>query len=360
MENGPAIKTEKEIIIVSGSSGLIGTTLINELSKEFLVIGLDNIGYPFPPTTAECVCIDITSDKSMENAFERVRYAYGNRIASVIHLAAYYDFSGKPSPLYQKITVEGTERLLRILQDFEVEQFIFSSSLLVYSPTTPGNEITEESPLNPKWDYPQSKVDTEKILHQKRGDIPVMNLRIAGVYNDEGHSIPITNHIQRIYENKITSHLYPGKFDHGNPYIHLDDLVEAIIKAAKKRREFKGETTINLGEPETLSFIELQQEIALLIHDKKWATYKIPKFVAKSGAWVQGIFGDPFIKPWMVDLTDDHMEIDISRAKELLDWQPRHSLKSNLPRIIDTLKKDPLAWYKENNLNPPSSIKNKE
>lgn len=360
MNNGPAIKTEKEVIIVSGSSGLIGTALITELAKEFLVIGLDNIGYPFPPTTAECVCIDITSDKSMENAFERVRYAYGNRIASVIHLAAYYDFSGKPSPLYQKITVEGTERLLRILQDFEVEQFIFSSSLLVYSPTAPGNETTEESPLDPKWDYPRSKVDTEKILHQKRGDIPVMNLRIAGVYNDEGHSIPITNHIQRIYENKITSHLYPGKFDHGNPYVHLDDLMEAIIKAVKKRREFKGETTINLGEPETLSFIELQQEIALLVHDKEWSTYKIPKFVAKSGAWVQDIFGDPFIKPWMVDLTDDHMEIDISRAKELLDWQPRHSLKSTLPRIIDALKKDPLAWYRENNLNPPSSLKNKE
>jgi nucleoside-diphosphate-sugar epimerase len=293
----------------------------------------------------------------MENAFERVRYVYGNRIASVIHLAAYYDFSGKPSPLYQKITVEGTERLLRILQDFEVEQFVFSSSLLVYSPTTPGNGITEESPLDPKWDYPRSKVDTEKILHQKRGDIPVMNLRIAGVYNDEGHSIPITNHIQRIYENKITSHFYPGKFDYGNPYVHLDDLVEAIIKAAKKRREFKGETTINLGEPETLSFIELQKEIALLIHDKEWSTYKIPKFVAKSGAWVQDIFGDPFIKPWMVDLTDDHMEIDISRAKELLDWQPRHSLKSTLPRIIDALKKDPLAWHKENNLNLPSSVK---
>ena len=28
-----------------------------------------------------------------------VRYAYGERLASVIHLAAYYDFSGEPSEL---------------------------------------------------------------------------------------------------------------------------------------------------------------------------------------------------------------------------------------------------------------------
>lgn len=353
----PAINTEKEIIVVSGSSGLIGTTLINRLAEDYLVIGLDNTGYPFPPYTAECVCIDITSDESMENAFKRIRFAYGNRIASVVHLAAYYDFSGEPSPLYQKITVEGTERLLRVLQDFEVGQFIFSSSLLVYKPTKPGEKITEESPVEPTWDYPRSKLDTEKVLRAKRGRIPVMNLRIAGVYSDKGNSIPITNQVQRIYENKITGHLYPGNFDYGNPYLHLDDLVDAMIKTIKKRGQFKNVVTLNLGEPETMSFSELQQEIARLLYDRSWKTYKIPKFMAKTGAWVQDLFGDPFIKPWMIDRTDDHMEIDISRARELLDWEPKHFLRSSLPKIIDDLKQDPYAWYKENNLTPPNTVK---
>jgi nucleoside-diphosphate-sugar epimerase len=149
-----ATNTEKEVIVVSGSSGLIGEALIDQLAKKYLVVGLDNVGYPFPPINSECVCIDITSDQSMEIAFKRIRYAYGSRVAAVVHLVAYYDFAGKPSPLYQKITVEGTERLLRVLQGFEVEQFIFSSSLLVYKPTVPGVKITEESPLDPKWDYP--------------------------------------------------------------------------------------------------------------------------------------------------------------------------------------------------------------
>tara|TARA_R110002049_G_scaffold88768_3_gene223807 strand:+ start:12326 stop:13402 length:1077 start_codon:yes stop_codon:yes gene_type:complete len=355
----PAIKTDKEIIVVSGSSGLIGTTLINKLAEKYLVIGLDNIGYPFPPTTAECVCIDITSDKSMKNAFERIRYAYGNKIASVVHLAAYYDFSGEPSPLYQKITVEGTERLLNVLQGFEVEQFIFSSSLLVYDSTKPGIKITEESPVNPKWDYPQSKVDTEKILHSKRGEIPVMNFRIAGVYNNEGNSIPITNQIQRIYENQLTSHLYPGKFEHGNPYVHLDDVISSFIKAIEKRKDFSGMTTINIGEPETMSFIELQNEIARLLFNKDWNTYKIPKFLAKTGAWVQDLFSDPFIKPWMVDLADEHMELDIGRANKLLDWQPEHRLSETLPKIIENLKDYPVEWYKENDLELPSKLKGK-
>ena len=57
--------TKKELIIVSGSSGLIGTGLINRLVEQYRVVGLDNAGYPFPPIKSECVCIDITSDKSM-------------------------------------------------------------------------------------------------------------------------------------------------------------------------------------------------------------------------------------------------------------------------------------------------------
>jgi nucleoside-diphosphate-sugar epimerase len=342
--------SDKGVIVVSGSSGLIGTAVINRLAGSYQMIGLDNAGYPFPPITAECVCMDITSDKSVHTAMERIAYAYGNKISSVVHLAAYYDFSGKPSDLYEKITIRGTERLLGALQQFEVEQFIFSSSLLVYQPEPPGNKITEASPVNPKWDYPKSKIKTEKILHTQRGDIPVVNLRIAGVYTNKGNSIPITHQIQRIYEKQLTSHFYPGDVTHGNPFLHLDDLVEAIFKTIEKRKELPGDTMINLGEPETLSYGELQQLIAKSIYHKEWKTNKIAKPLAKAGARLQDIFGDPFIKPWMIDMADDHMEIDISRAKNMLGWRPQHRLKNTLPEIIHTLKNNPEKWYKENKL----------
>jgi UDP-glucose 4-epimerase len=57
----------------------------------------------------------------MAFAFKRIRYACGNKIAAVVNLAAYYDFLGKPSDLYDKVTVKGTERMLKYLQEFEVE-----------------------------------------------------------------------------------------------------------------------------------------------------------------------------------------------------------------------------------------------
>jgi nucleoside-diphosphate-sugar epimerase len=75
--------------------------------------------------------VDLTNEESTRRGLQAIRDLNGDRIASVIHLAAYYDFSGAPSLLYDKVTVGGTRRLLRLLQDFKVEQFIFSSTILV-------------------------------------------------------------------------------------------------------------------------------------------------------------------------------------------------------------------------------------
>lgn len=349
MESAP--NNNKQVIIVSGSSGLIGTSLIHKLAKSYQIVGLDNAGYPFPPPEAECVCLDITSDDSMERAFARIRYAYGNRIASVIHLAAYYSFSSESSPLYDKITVKGTQRLLRFLQDFEVEQFLFSSSMLVYKPSPTGQKIDEKWPLEPKWDYPKSKVATENLIHAGRGNIPTVILRVAGVYNEEGNSIPVANQIQRIYEKQITARLYPGDTSHGSTYIHLDDLVNAIVKAIENREELPEEVILNIGEDETLSYKELQQIISNEIDGKKSNIIHIPIWFAKAGAFVQNLFGKAFIKPWMIDLADDNYELDSSKAKRMLGWHPDHSLRNTLPKMISGLKANPEQWYKKNKLN---------
>lgn len=345
------MKEKTEVVIVTGSSGMIGSTLIHKLAEKYHVVGFDQDGYPFPPVEAECVCVDLTSDDRMDFAFKRVRYAYGNKIAAVVHLAAYYDFLGKPSDLYDKITVKGTERMLKYLQDFEVEQFIFSSSMLVYKPSSPGVPITEESPLEPKWDYPKSKVTTEKVLHEQRGNIPVVMMRIAGVYSEEGSSIPITNQVQRIYEKQLSARLYPANTAHGSTYVHRDDVIDAITLSVEKRKDLPQEVILNIGDDETLSYKQLQDIISTEIHCKKMPIIGIPKWFAKAGAFMQNLFGKAFIKPWMIDLADDHFEMDSSKAKKLLGWKPKYGLRDTLPKMIKNLRENPKKFYQRNNLN---------
>ena len=89
----------KDIVIVTGSTGFIGSALINRFAGRFGLIGLDRAATHQPPPAAECVCIDLTSEEAVAAGLGRVRTAYGSRIASVIHLAAYFDLTGEPTPL---------------------------------------------------------------------------------------------------------------------------------------------------------------------------------------------------------------------------------------------------------------------
>jgi nucleoside-diphosphate-sugar epimerase len=344
------------VVLVTGSSGLIGHAVVRSLARTFQMVGFDREGWPHPPREAECVCVDLTSDESVAAGVQRVHYAYGSRIASVVHLAAYYDFSGEPSPMYDEITVRGTGRLLHALQALEVEQLVFSSTMLVHAPSPPGKRIDEQWPLEPKWDYPRSKVATEALIRRERGHIRAVSLRIAGVYDDECHSIPLANQVQRIFERKLTGKLFPGDISRGQSFVHLEDVTEAIVRTVERRHQLDPDETVLIGEPETLSYDELQRAFARLIHDEDWETRSIPKMLAKAGAWLEdSVPGEePFIKPWMIDLADDHYALDIGRARKILGWEPKRSLRETLPRMVSALKADPLSFYKKNKLEAPS------
>jgi nucleoside-diphosphate-sugar epimerase len=348
----------KEIVVITGSTGLIGTAVARRLAPEFTVIGLDTHPPANPDPGRERVFLDLTSDDSVRTALELVHAKYGARIASFIHLAAHYDFSGEPSPLYESVTVRGTERVLRHMKLLEVEQFVFSSTMLVHAPCKPGERISEESPLLPTWDYPKSKVDTEQLIHEQHGQVPSVNLRIAGVYDDRCHSVPLANQIQRIYERRLVSHLFPGDTLTGQAFVHLEDVSEAIAQTVARRAVLPREVPLLIGEPETVRYEELQRTFGRLIHGEEWETRQIPKAVAKAGAWLkeQAPGEDPFIKPWMIDLADDHFELDVTRAKQLLCWEPRRTLRGTLPLMIQALKADPVAFYRDNQLELPSFL----
>ena len=300
-------------------------------------------------------------EKACADALEQLRDHHGSQIASVVHLAAYYDFSGEPSPKYKEVTVEGTRRLLQALRkmDFEVGQFIFSSTMLVHKPTKPGRRITEDSPIEPAWPYPESKVRTEEVIRGEGSGIPAVILRIAGVYDDMCHSIPLAHQIQRIYERRMTSHVYSGETSHGQSFVHLDDVAGAIERVVRRRAELSAGIPILLGEPETVSYKEIQDRLGRLLHGEGgWETVQVPEPLAKAGAWIQEHLPgeDPFIKPWMTSRAGDHYALDISRARELLEWEPKHTLRESLPVMVEVLQRDPRTWYEENNLTPTSEV----
>ncbi|MGH6918033.1 MAG: vitamin K epoxide reductase family protein, partial [Geminicoccaceae bacterium] len=151
----------------------------------------------------------------------------------------------------------------------------------------------------------------------------------------------------------------------GQAFIHKDDTIDAFRRTIDRRERLPDDVTILVGEPDALSYAALQEAIGRLIHDEaEWATVTIPKAFARTGARIEELSEpvvpdaidqgeEPFIRPFMVDMADDHYALDITRARDLLGWQPRRSIRATLPKIIQALKDDPIAWYRDNRITPP-------
>lgn len=347
---------ERPVVIVTGSAGLLGAPTCRRLAElGYEVFAFDRVGLPEPPASlahVHDVEFDATDYSSVRGAVAEVRRKRGGEIASVVHLAAYYDFSGKDSPLYKQVTIEGTDRLLNALNEAKIGQFVFSSTMLVHEPTKPGKYIHEGSPLVAKWAYPESKLATERLIREAHPDVRSVFLRIAGVYTDWGSQPTLVQQIKRIYEREFESHFFPGDQTSGQSGVFLDDTVSSLVQAVEHRNRVEPTTPILIGEADPPSYGELQDLIGQRIHGSEWSTLYVPPALAKVGAKVIDAVqhGGAFIKPFMVDMADDHYALDITRAKELIEWTPKHHLKEKLPTIIDNLLRDPQKWYSENDL----------
>jgi nucleoside-diphosphate-sugar epimerase len=353
---------DKSTVLITGCAGLIGSRLAERLKDEFVVLALDV--NPLSGDLGEqirWIDCDLTSDQSVVNALRECHGHCEGHLTSVVHLAAYYDFSGEPSPLYRDLTVNGTERLLEQLEHFVVDQFIFSSTLLVMQSSDDGAPLTEASSVDAEWPYPQSKLAAEHLLTQTYADLPIVILRMAGVYDEDCHSLPLSQQISRIYEKQFEGYFFPGNQQHGQSFVHLDDLMECIRQTITHQKQLAPYEVFLVGEEDVMSYAELQEALGTLIHGKQWPTIRIPKPLAKAGAWIQGSLADeaddePFIKPWMIDLADQNYPVNIQKARQQLGWTPRHTLRQTLPEMVSRLLKDPQRWYRINGLPLPDEL----
>ncbi len=125
-------KSEKPIILVTGSAGLIGTKVVKAFSSNFEVVGLDLKRPEKIIAGTDFIECDLTKNESVIRALDTVRDKHSDRLASVIHLAAYY------LSVFRAVSVLRCPRRLSWSSFFSrcLEPFPFcaiSNNLLTYS-----------------------------------------------------------------------------------------------------------------------------------------------------------------------------------------------------------------------------------
>lgn len=351
----------KPHVLLTGADGKIGRALRERLSGRYDVIGTDRDG------SGDDIACDLSDEGSVRGALAQVAGLCAGRLASVVHLAGYYDFTGREDPKYREVNEAGTRALLNGLgqADLTVEQFLYAGTMLIHEPGRPGERIDESASIRPGWAYPESKARTEEIIEEEAGRMRTLRLHLAGLYDDETAVPTLAHQVARVYEREAMSHLYAGDLSAGQSLIHMEDMLDAFEAAIDRRAEIPDGTVILVGEEEALSYDALQQRLGKLIHgEEDWRTWSVPAPLAKLGAWAQvkaeGPIPDaldqgevPFIRPFMIDMASDHYALDTSRAQEMLGWKAEHSVGTDLPRLVAALKDDPEGWYRANKITPP-------
>lgn len=118
----------------------------------------------------------------------------------------------------------------------------------------------------------------------------------------------------RFHEHRLTAHLYPGMRCANQSFIHLDDLTDAVARLIERSRDLPAAVPLLIGE-QALGHEEVQNITGCALHGEEWTTVRIPQPIAKAGARLQEkVLGqDGFIKPWMVEASNDHYVLGIAR-----------------------------------------------
>ena len=344
----------KEVILVTGVGSRVGSRLAERLLEDYQVIGFD-LALDKDVPGLDFVAVDFALEESVDLGLKYLCDHYGKTIASVIHLPIDNHPVQADWSYYQSFIVHGTELLFKGLRkyQFEVGQFIFTSSMCVHATCKAGQKIDENSPVIPRSNDSKAKILVEDLIHRMQGDIPSAILRVASLYDDRCHCPSLSHQIKRIYANRWYSHFSPGDPGQGSSFLHIDDLIEAIWLVMQKKIELPHDLVLILGEGEAYSYQRLQREIATSIYGVEWKTWSIPKWVFTGVVWCVKqlwFFKKTGLECRIIDDADDQYVLDTSRAKKFLGWRSKYSVFEYISIWVEQVKKDSLLWYRENGL----------
>lgn len=307
-----------KVAVVTGGAGFLGSHLCDKLISNGLKV----------------VCIDNLLTGSLEN----IEHLFGNEnfsfikhdVTNFIHVPGKVDyvfhFASPASPIdYLKLPIQtlkvgslGTHKVLGLAKDKNAAFLLASTSEVYGDPKI--HPQTEDywgnvNPVGPRGVYDEAKRFAEAMTmayHRFHG-VKTRIVRIFNTYGpkmrlDDGRALPAFVG-QALRGENITVF---GDGSQTRSFCYVDDLIEGIY------RLMMSEITdpINIGNPSEITIKQFAEEVLEITKSSSMIIYKpLP-------------IDDPMVR-----------QPDITKAKKLLDWEPKIDRKEGLKITIEYFKR---------------------
>ena len=304
-------------VLVTGAAGFIANRVARDLAAEHKVVAIDNVNDYYDVRLKEHRIealdgiefhrIDIENKAAMQPLFEE------NQFDAVVNLAARAGvrYSMENPHVYMTTNAHGSLNLLELMREFDVKKYVLASTSSLYAgQQMPFVEsLAVNTPISP---YAASKKAAEVMAYSYHFlfGIDVSVVRYFTVYGPAGRpDMSIFRFIQWI-DQGVPIELF-GDGSQSRDFTYVDDIASGTIAALKP----VGYEIINLGGGnQPISMNTVIATLEDLLRKKAKINYRDFHKADLKSTWA-----------------------DISKANNLLGWEPKISLQEGLENSV--------KWY---------------
>lgn len=305
-----------ERALVTGGAGFIGSNIAEELVERGVeVVVLDDL-YLGSENNLEAIKNEVEFIQGSVLDDEKVAEAVQG-VDTIFHQAA-----RSSSPMHKenpqegaRVNVEGFVNTVEAAKKEEVEKIVYASTSSMYGSIKPPHKETQD--ITPTNLYTASKMSRERYAqtYSYTNQIETTGLRYFSVFGPHERA-------KGKYANVVTQFLWKmmdeeqpviwGDGEQERDFVYVKDVVKANILAAKKKDELDGEI-INIGRNNPVTFNQVVEKL-----NEALGKNIEPEHIENPR--------DKYVKEHRADIT---------KAKELMGWNPDYSFEEGLKETVE-------------------------
>jgi nucleoside-diphosphate-sugar epimerase len=346
-------------VVITGSSGYLGSALCADLSRDHHVVGIDrrspSAALKQAAPRAIWENIDISDAKAVSGAFQRIARAQGGT-DFVIHFAVYYHYGRRWRREYDLHNIQGTRHVIEAACRAGVGRIIFAASIASLVPPPPGQALTEGACDIADFPYCKSKAAGERLFAKRYDELPAVVMRIGGVFSDWCELPPLYSLIRLWSRPGLIGRCIPGRGQTGFPYIHRDEVVRFVRRVIEKNDALGRHEVLFASEDGCTCHEDLFRPIRRLCGQRLSAgpIHVLPPLAAlflylKLAA--NGMLRrQTYEQPWMLAYADRPLRVDTSYTRQKIGWRPQgaYSILNRLPELIANFRNHRRYWLARN------------